>query len=42
MKWAQIRRYISVQFEDSAAIGMMYDAAVQAGYQSIGYPLTQC
>ncbi len=37
MKRAQIRRYISVQFEDYAAIGMMYDAAVQAGYQSIGF-----
>ena len=37
MKRAQIRRYICVQFEDYAAIGTMYDAAVQAGYQSIGF-----
>jgi len=34
---AQIRRYISVQFEDYAVIGMMYDAAVQAGYQIIDF-----
>jgi len=31
------RRYISVQFEDYAVIGMMYDAAVQAGYQIIDF-----
>lgn len=36
MKQAQIRRYVCVQFADYAAIGMMYDAAVQAGYKNIG------
>ena len=35
MKEAQIRRYIAVQSEDYAVIGVMYDAAVKAGYKTI-------
>ena len=37
MKEAQIRHYVAVQSEDYAVIGKMYDAAVKAGYKSIGY-----
>ena len=32
MKQAQIQRYVGVQFADYTAIGMMYDAALKAGY----------
>ena len=35
MEQAQIRRYVCVQSSDYAPIGMMYDAAVQAGYEAI-------
>jgi len=35
MEQAQIRRYVSVQSEDYAAISRMYDAAVQAGYEML-------
>lgn len=36
MAQAQIRRYVAVQSQDYEAIAMMYDASVQAGYESIG------
>jgi phosphonate transport system substrate-binding protein len=39
MEQAQIRRYVSVQSSEYAPIGMMYDAAVQAGYQTLGLDL---
>jgi phosphonate transport system substrate-binding protein len=36
MEQAQIQRYVSVQSEDYAAIGRMYDAAIQSGYEILG------
>ena len=36
MDMAQIQRYVAVQSEDYAAIGRMYDAALQAGYEQLG------
>jgi phosphonate transport system substrate-binding protein len=35
MKQAQIRGYVAVQSEDYASIGIMYDAAIEAGYEVI-------
>lgn len=36
MQKAQIRRYVSVQSEDYAAIARMYNASIEAGYEILG------
>lgn len=36
MKQAQVQRYVAMQSEDYTAIAQVYDAAIKAGYQSLG------
>ncbi|WP_250124822.1 hypothetical protein [Chroococcidiopsis sp. CCMEE 29] len=36
MERSQLRRYVSVQSEDYAAIATMYDTAIRAGYERLG------